>query len=634
MVEEFCFPTISQARVFIGAAYTGKTQSLLREMDNLLRENVGSSEILAFCATPVAAQNFRIRLEALGSHAKAIEVTTPRAFFLDLLETKEAYEATGRKSRLLLPFEYDFLLEDLKTSGMRPKRLREMLKFFNRNIAELTDDDKEWLITFEEREQFGILKDCLRFTGAILEPELANLTGKYLIGSKDALDKARKTYVFVDDFQLLSRASQFAVCMLAKEHIYLSADQDVTTEVYESYPYLDGLGEFIKANPHSALTHLTTSYSCYSAAKANCALRKEIGIDSSDLEFSQAEEKTLIQIIEGNNPHDEMTRVANAVEQVLNSGISAQDVVIAVPHPVWMRNILHQLSARDIPVEILPDTNFLKSDIRSNEKCFNARFLTMLSLIADPTDAVAWRCWCGFDNYLGNSNSICSLRSFGLAQGKTLDSILETEDLRQEAFSGLDGVADAQRILKALEEAHSLFDRLSGMRGQDLLKAIAFELAGPDALVPEEIKALLDCQDSWENMGAISMVNRIRTQLEFPTYNNDDAVRIVFYKDVAGLTPRYMFLPGLMNGFIPKNDYFDGTVLTIEQREKRYSKDLSSLATVIAKTSDTLVLSYCKKLDLEDAKRLDLVVGRIVFENSKRVARTEPSIFFKFIDVL
>ena len=633
MAEELHFPTILQAGVFLGAAYTGKTQSLLREMDNLLREGIDSSEILTFCASPAAAQSFSARLEALGSHAKTIEVTTPRAFFLGLLDTKEAFEATGRKARLLLPFEYDFFLEDLKTSGMQPKRLREMLKFFYRSITELADDDEEWLITFEEREQFGILEDCLSFTGAILEPELANLTIKYLTGSKDALEKARRTYVFVDDFQLLSRASQFALSMLAKECIYLSADKDVTTEVYESYPYLNGMDEFIQANPHAALTHLTTSYSCNSAAKANCALRQEIGINASDLEYSRAEEKTCLQIIEGKDPHDEMTGIVDAVEQVLNTGLSAQDVAIAAPHPVWMRNILRQLSARGIPAELLPDVHFLKSDIRSNEKCFNARFLTILSLIADPTDAVAWRCWCGFDDYLGNSSSMCSLRNFGKTQGKTLDSILETDDLRQEAFSGLDEVADAQRILRARDEAHTFIGRLGGLSGQDLLEAIAFELAGPDALVPEEIKSLLNCQDSRENMSAVSMVNRVRTRLEFPVYYDNDAVRIVFYKDIAGLTPRYLLLPGFMNGFFPKCDYFDGTVLTNEQREKRYSKDLSSLAIVVAKASDALVLSYCKKLDLEDAKRLDLVVGRIVFENNKRVAKTEPSIFLKFIDV-
>jgi hypothetical protein len=97
------------------------------------------------------------------------------------------------------------------------------------------------------------------------------------------------------------------------------------------------------------------------------------------------------------------------------------------------------------------------------------------------------------------------------------------------------------------------------------------------------------------------------------------------------MSPRYLFLAGFMNGFFPKHDYFEGTVLTLEQREKRYAEDLSALASVVAKANDALVVSYCKKLGLEDAERLKLVINRIFFEDGKRVAKTEPSIFLELI---
>ena len=632
MAEVLKFPTVPEAKAFLGAPYTGKTRSLFLEIDNLLRDGVDSSEMLVFCSTPDAAQNFRARLKALCPQANAVRITAPRAFFLDLLTTEEAYAVTGRKARPLLPFENDFLLEDLKTSGIRPKRLREILKFFYRSLTELADDeDEDWLLTSEEVMLFGLLRDSLGFMGAILEPEFANLAVRYLMSSKEALGKAAVSHVFVDDFQLLSRASQIASCLLAKRCIYLAADEDATTEVYESYPYLDGVEEFIQANPQTTLTRFSMSHSCFSAAKACRALRQENGIDVSAFECSKAKDTASLSLIERENPLDEIAGVTDVVQQCLNSGLDAKDIVIAAPHNVWMQSILRQLKARGIPAEILPDPRFLKSDIRDNEKCFNARFLTVLNLVADPTDAVAWRCWCGFGDYLGNSNGMLSLRDFGKAQGKTLDAVLGTDVSQQDILNGLDVVASGKRILKAHGEMLALIDRLSTLSGRDLLEAIAHELAEPDVWVPKEIERLLSCEDEMEDKGAASMANRIRTNLEFPVYSRNDVVRVASYKNVAGMDPQYLFLPGFMNGFFPKKDYFDGTVLTIEQREKRYTKDLSCIASVVAKASDTLVVSYCKKLNYEDAMRFDLVIYRINFENNKRVAKTEPSIFLKFI---
>ena len=650
VAEEIHFPSVPKAELFLGAAYTGKTQNLLLGIQSLLSEKADASEILVFCATPDAAQNFSTRLQGVCPGAKKIEVTTPRAFFLDLLATAEAFAATGRKARLLLPFEYDFFLEDLKTSGTKPGRLREMLKFLYRGFSELADDDEEWLLTNEERELVALIKNSLSFTGAVLEPELANLAVNYLRNNKKALGKAGKSYVFVDDFQLLSRASQFASCLLAKECLYLAADQDVALEAYESYPYLDGVDEFMQANPRAAVTYLTTSYSCYTAAKASCALRKENGIDVSKIKYSKVGKKTSFRLIEGDTPQDEMTQVVDAVEQALHSGLSANDIVIAAPHSVWTRNLMHQLKARGIPAEILPDAHFLKGDIRSNEKCFNARFLTMLSLIADPTDAVAWRCWCGFGDTLANSNGMLSLRNQGQPQGKTLDLVLGTSDMQQDTppdtqpstqqdvlggfdmLEGLGTIIGVQRIAKAYKEARALIKRLSGLSGQALLEAIAKELAGSGVRVPEKIESLaMGCEGSLEADSAATMVSRMRTCLEFPVYSCDDVVRLVSYENVVGMNPRNLFLAGFMNGFFPKDDYFDATVLTIEQMEKRYISDLSCIAGVVAKASDTLAVSYCKKLDLEDAERLKLCINRIFVENNKRLARTEASIFLKFI---
>jgi superfamily I DNA/RNA helicase len=626
------FPKVPQAKVLFGATYTGKTQRLLLEIGSLLRGGAAASEIIVFCATPDAAQSFGTRLQALCPSARGLEVTTPHAFFLNLLDTEDARVATGRKARLLLPFEYDIFLEDLKTSGIRPQRLREILRFFYKGLSELADASEEWLVTNEERELFGMVKGWLDFTGAILGPELANLAVNYLKGSKPALDKARKNYVFVDDFQLLSRASQFASCLLANNCICLTADQSASIEVYEPYPYPNGANEFIKANPNTESVRFSTSYSCHSASKASHALRQEGGLDISGMEYVGAEELDCLKLIEGNNPQDEMVKVADTIEQLLDSGISASSIAVAAPHSVWRQNILRQLNARGIPAEMLLDAQFLKCDIRSNEKCFHARFLTALNLVADPTDAVAWRCWCGFGDYLANSDAIRSLQNICQTERKTFDAVLEEGDFQQHIPDGLGEDASIRRIANAHADAQALLGRLRGLGGQRLLEAIANELYEPGAHVPEEIKNLvLDCENGSEDEDATAMALRARACAVCPTFNRADAVRVVSYGNLVGMSPQHLFLIGFMNGFFPRREYFDGTVLTAEQMQKRYIGDLTVMASVVAKASDGLAVSYCKSLDLEAAERFKLVINRIFFEDNKRVARTEPSIFLKFI---
>lgn len=636
MIELSKFPTVKQANLYLGASYTGKTESLLSAIASLLHNSVDASKMLVFCATPVAAQRFKVRLLDLCADAGEATVTTPRAFFLDLLDSEEACLATGRKARLLLPFEYDFFLEDMKTSNIRPHRLREILKFLCRGLTELADDEEGWLITSEEDDLLSHMRDCLSFTGAVLEPELANLAVKYLRGNDAIRGTAGKAHVFVDDFQLLSRASQVAACLLAKESLCLSADREVTTEVYESYPHLGGVDEFIEAHPHAGIAHLIASHSCCAAARASLALREENGIGVLGAGHPSARGRGRVRIIEGEYPRDEIAEVCDAIKQLLQNGLAVSDIAVAAPHHAWRKSIARQLEARGVPAETLPDARCFREDARRREKCPAARFLTALSLVADPDDAVAWRSWCGFGDYLTNSSGIHSLRKRRQPRAKTLGEALLRDGLQENRSSGAGVNLSTKRIMKAREEAHALIDRLEGLSGRGLLEAIAEELSVPNARVPEEVRGLLAGREGdlegLEGMSAASMISQIRSLLEFPVYRRHDAVRVASYDNLVGMDPKCLVLAGFLNGFFPKSDYFDGTELTVEKRGRRYAQDLGRISSVVAKASDALLVSYCRKLDLEDAELLHLVIERVVFENRRRVARTQPSIFLGFID--
>lgn len=102
----------------LGGARTGKTDFLARRAEELA-ERDGAASVLVLAASPDAARSLARRIENAD-----VRVTTPRELELELLADPRAQAATGRRPRLLLPFEENILLEDVKTSGVRPKRLR------------------------------------------------------------------------------------------------------------------------------------------------------------------------------------------------------------------------------------------------------------------------------------------------------------------------------------------------------------------------------------------------------------------------------------------------------------------------------------------------------------------------------
>ena len=125
---------ISQVKAtrIVGGVGCGKTQELIERICSLLSNGEKAESVLALCATPQACESFTQRLGAAAKtadvNADGVTVTTPRALALEVLSDAEAVRWSGREPRLLTAYEELFLLEDMKTCGLRPKRLREMLK--------------------------------------------------------------------------------------------------------------------------------------------------------------------------------------------------------------------------------------------------------------------------------------------------------------------------------------------------------------------------------------------------------------------------------------------------------------------------------------------------------------------------
>lgn len=615
----------------VGGVGTGKTQELINRAVKALKQGAKAADVLVMCATPQAALAFKARLdaaaEAAGVNAAGVAVTTPRALALDVMGDAEAIRWSGREPRLLTDYEKLFLLEDMKVSGLRPKRLREMLKFFYRSWTELADDDEDWLLAGEESNIHELVKANLAFTRSILEPELGNLAVNYLRSHAGARDAHAFAHVFVDDYQRISKASQLLAGLVARESLTIAGDRVACVEVYDSYPYTAGLDEFMDAHAGVADVELTECRTCAAGAQATAKLLADPAVESVAFRPADSAAAGATEVLDFPEPENEFVGVAKRVADAVAEGASPADVVVAVPNGIWARNITKALLAAKVPAHILTDRQPVRGDIRDNARCVPAHVLTALDLVANPENALAWRCWCGYNDWLANSSAIANLRTYADEHNEGLVAALrDVLGGAQAVGTGeIDHVVGAKRVADAHAAGLFVIEAAARLEGSALLDKLAELVTGEArATAPAVVRSL--CLASEDNSAA-AMAARFRARLLAPTIDAADAVQVVPYDQVAGLSPKMLVVAGFVAGFIPCREYYDSAEMPLDKQEREHEKDVRRVYALAGKASQKLVVSRFGMTDLETAGRLKLHIGRIRLQNGTRMCIIPPSDF-------
>ena len=615
----------------VGGVGTGKTQELINRAVKALKQGAKVTDVLVLCATPQAALAFKARLDAAakaaGVSAADVAVTTPRALALDVMGDAEAIRWSGREPRLLTDYEKLFLLEDMKVSGLRPKRLREMLKFFYRSWTELADDDEDWLLAGEESNIHELVKANLAFTRSILEPELGNLAVNYLRSHAGARDAHAFAHVFVDDYQRISKASQLLAGLVARESLTIAGDRVACVEVYDSYPYTAGLDEFMDAHAGVAGVELTECRTCAAGAQATAKLLADPAVESVAFRPADSAAAGATEVLDFPEPENEFVGVAKRVADAVAEGASPADVVVAVPNGIWARNITKALLAAKVPAHILTDRQPVRGDIRDNARCVPAHVLTALDLVANPENALAWRCWCGYNDWLANSSAIANLRTYADEHNEGLVAALrDVLGGAQAVGTGeIDHVVGAKRVADAHAAGLFVIEAAARLEGSALLDKLAELVTGEArATAPAVVRSL--CLASEDNSAA-AMAARFRARLLAPTIDAADAVQVVPYDQVAGLSPKMLVVAGFVAGFIPCREYYDSAEMPLDKQEREHEKDVRRVYALASKASQKLVVSRFGMTDLETAGRLKLHIGRIRLQNGTRMCIIPPSDF-------
>ncbi len=525
-----------------------------------------------------------------------------------VLAASEAQAVFGRGPRVLEPYEETVLLEDLKVSQMKNRRLRKVLAYLRAGWSNLSDDT--WEQTAEEDLVIERMRANLRFTGGVLACEASNLA-LHALREHDALrQRVSWDYVFVDDFELLSRASQHLVRMVAAYGLTVATAERPGLPGDEEYPCFEGAAELLAAFPGAQVARLTESGQApevrhrVQGLLADSALAPLIRHDAMGQATPSAEPLDADTCEGVAEPALRMAPSLEAELQALAVEANAalergESVLIVGTNRLWRRNVAANLQRVGLPVLQLRGDKLHLKDFRDEKQCERARADALYRLRVNAADDVAWRTL--------------------LALGDSVARSAAVDYLRQAVGAGAAGAPVRLReALELLDAGNVAADSLTAPLLDDLLAAYrqvkdAFEFeehAKPgDCVLPRE-QAVSGEADSQQN--------------DAPSSSKPN-ILVASPDQAAGLRFDVVVFGGFVNGLIPCRAYCDPVGMAEQSRRREHARDVRTVYGVASCARKRLLFTGFATCSLQAAETMDVHIESIKLRKGLRTVTTQPS---------
>lgn len=618
--------------VLEGAVGSDTGGALAGEAAELLGGGTPAPGLLVLAASPDAAVHLRGLLAEKGvPGAGDVEVTTPLQYALRVLADDAAFAVTGREGVLLAPHDVNVLLEDLKVSGARLKRLRGMLRLFYRGLSEMSDRDPDWLCSQDEADTFALLVELLRFTGGVLPCEAAGLAWAAVTESGQVAGRFSRDCVLVDGYQNMSRASQALACALARERLTVAFERNASIGAYDEFSYEAGVDELLACNPQAQVHTLDArrapghlSHALELVEEEAAGAGKSPFMDEWLSRPSRPCNTRDLQVVTLEYPKDEAQLVVELVRQAAEEGVRPGDLFVVSPNATWDALVARALMDAGVGATKRPEARSLKGDVRDVRSSLDSQIYTALQLVADDFNRVAWRTWCGYGDWLANSTGFAQLRTLA-REGEsdivnTLEYVSRNEDV--EVFG-------REQIVRAYHHGREVIAKAQGLTGGELLEAVVRAVTFDQVTeVPASARALfLPCAGATAG-DLLAAADRV---LYAPTFTwRDDAVRIGRATDAYRAGYQRLIWVGFVNGFVPGHDYFDSTK-TSDVTQRRLYREGARQVLVALSAAEQAAFSHPQVMDALSGAKLGAVAERIRSYKGERVYVLQPSEYAKIL---
>lgn len=583
---------------------TGKTFALMRKIARMIEENNSKPEnILLLTFTRATAQDMIKELGKLDVEGtEKINAKTLHSFCFSTLNSVGIFETTGRNPRTLLEFEKRFMLEDLKNMGLGSiNDLKKNIKAFEASWAKLQHEEPGWPKNSHDKLFNRKLEHWLSFHEAMLMEELIPQTLNYLRDNPACSVIGKYENIFVDEYQDLNKAEQRLVELLApNSNVMVIGDEDQS--IYESFRYAnpEGILEYAKN-----ISEIQFSMDECRRCPINVVEMANYLIENNDLRT----EKRLVPLkdngfvcsVQWDSLESEINGISAFISKRIEEGINPGNVLILCPNRQIGYAIRDKLHYNGIDAQSFFNEELLEGDPTDLEKSKAQKSFTILTLLANPEDRVALRCYLG----LGSKSLLSKayLKILNFSQDNNISPFEALENILKDEIK-----INHTHYLKNpfLELKHTLSE-LKDKKGFELINELFpddEEWANTFRIVLNDIKSDATASDIYQELKTIT------TQQEIP--NNVDYVRIMSLHKSKGLTAELVIICGCVDGLIPyRNDKLQGNAL------KRHEEEQRRLFYVgITRTTDTLILSSVYKVPKGLAYKMGIKIQRHEKENA------------------
>jgi superfamily I DNA/RNA helicase len=249
-----------------------------------------------------------------------------------------------------------------------------------------------------------------------------------------------------------------------------------------------------------------------------------------------------VLVLQWRTIEEEARGIAEIIRRRIQNGdVDAGRVLVLAPRRQLGYAVRDALNARGVFAHSFFHEEAVEGNPKQLDESGAQQAFTLLTLLADPGDRVALRCWCGFGSNSLLSGAWARLRQHCETSGDSPRTALE------RLASGDLTIAHTGPLVERFEELQRRLGELAPLRGQALV----------DALLPagetwsDPVRSLAARMEG-EDFSPSDLREHLRisiTQPELPT--DVDYVRVMSLHKSKGLTADLVAVVGCIEGLIP-----------------------------------------------------------------------------------
>ena len=402
----------------------------------------------------------------------------------------------------------------------------------------------------------------------MLVGEIVPETLRYLSDNPASPERRAFEHVLIDEYQDLNRAEQDLLSLLASS-ASLTIVGDENQSVYSfKHAHPEGISEFSNRHPLTRDEALVVCRRCPRriVKLANSLIGQNARREARDLEFVPDNPVGSVHIVQWDGLAAEAAGLARFIAaRIADRQVVAGKVLVITQRRLIGYQLRDRLEGLGIPAHSFFQEEPLEGDPKDRSGHRSHESFLLLTLLANPDDRTALRCWCG----LGSN----SLRSPAWARLRALcaEAKISPRSALQAILKGKLTISHARSLL---DRFSVLQQRLAELRELDLRDLVSHLFPeGEDWAEP--FLAMLESEDL-EQHDVRSLHERIVAGIikpELPT--GVPYVRIMSFHKSKGLSADLTVLAGCIEGIIPsrhdpKRTELDENAYLEEQRRLFY----------------------------------------------------------------